>query len=98
MLTFIISCSKKWNSVSSCFVSRKTSSNPSSKDDVEGGTILFGVHVFSYTELEATNNFDPLQELGDGGFGTMYHGKLRDGREVAVKRLYEHNYKRVTVH
>ncbi|KAL7171134.1 hypothetical protein ACSBR2_035896 [Camellia fascicularis] len=23
-------------------------------------------------------------------------GKLRDGREVAVKRLYEHNYKRVT--
>ncbi|CAL5421624.1 unnamed protein product [Camellia sinensis] len=97
LLIFIISCRKKWNHVSSCFVSRKTSSNPSSKDDVEGGTIFFGVHVFSYTELEeATNNFDPFQELGDGGFGTVYHGKLRDGRQVAVKRLYEHNYKRVT--
>ncbi|KAI7996490.1 LEAF RUST 10 DISEASE-RESISTANCE LOCUS RECEPTOR-LIKE PROTEIN KINASE-like 1.1 [Camellia lanceoleosa] len=97
LLIFIFSCRKKWNYVSSCFVSRKTSSNPSSKDDIEGGTIFFGVHVFSYTELEeATNNFDPFQELGDGGFGTVYHGKLRDGREVAVKRLYEHNYKRVT--
>ncbi|XP_028120723.1 LEAF RUST 10 DISEASE-RESISTANCE LOCUS RECEPTOR-LIKE PROTEIN KINASE-like 1.1 isoform X2 [Camellia sinensis] len=97
LLIFIISCRKKWDYISSCFVSRKTSSNPSSKDDIEGGTIFFGVHVFSYTELEeATNNFDPFQELGDGGFGTVYHGKLRDGREVAVKRLYEHNYKRVT--
>ncbi|KAL7171133.1 hypothetical protein ACSBR2_035896 [Camellia fascicularis] len=97
LLIFIISCRKKWDYISSCFVSRKTSSNPSSKDDVEGGTIFFGVNVFSYTELEeATNNFDPFQELGDGGFGTVYHGKLRDGREVAVKRLYEHNYKRVT--
>ncbi|KAL7171136.1 hypothetical protein ACSBR2_035898 [Camellia fascicularis] len=97
LLIFIISCRKKWNYVSSYFVSRKTSSNTSSKDDVEGGTIFFGVHVFSYTELEeATNNFDPFQELGDGGFGTVYQGKLRDGREVAVKRLYEHNSKRVT--
>ncbi|CAL5350204.1 unnamed protein product [Camellia sinensis] len=97
LLIFIISCRKKWDYISSCFVSRKTSSNPSSKDDIEGGTIFFGVHVFSYTELEeATNNFDPFQELGDGGFGTVYHGKLRDGRQVAVKRLYEHNYKRVT--
>nr|KAJ0219100.1 hypothetical protein LSAT_V11C300124170 [Lactuca sativa] len=47
-------------------------------------------------ELEdATRNFDPSQELGIGGFGAVYYGKLQDGREVAVKRLYEHNYKRV---
>ncbi|KAM7271748.1 hypothetical protein ACFE04_030962 [Oxalis oulophora] len=68
----------------------------SSKSDLEGGSTYFGVSVFSHRELEeATNNFDSKKELGDGGFGIVYHGKLRDGREVAVKRLFEHNYKRV---
>ncbi|KAL3501765.1 hypothetical protein ACH5RR_036214 [Cinchona calisaya] len=77
------------------FLSR-TTSEPSSKPDLEGGSVYFGVPVFSYTELEeATNSFDASKELGDGGFGTVYHGKLRDGREVAVKRLYEHNFKRM---
>lgn len=77
---------------------RKSFAYFSSKDksrDLEDASV-FGVPVFSYTELQdATHNFDASQELGDGGFGTVYYGKLRDGREVAVKRLYEHNYKRV---
>ncbi|KAK9998272.1 hypothetical protein SO802_017875 [Lithocarpus litseifolius] len=77
-------------------LSRTTYSDRSSRSDLEGGSVYFGIPVFSYTELEeATNNFDNEKELGDGGFGTVYHGKLRDGREVAVKRLYEHNYRRV---
>ncbi|KAK9276114.1 hypothetical protein L1049_005645 [Liquidambar formosana] len=42
----------------------------------------------------ATNDFDPNKELGDGGFGTVFHGKLHDGREVAVKRLYDNNCRR----
>ncbi|KAG6525324.1 hypothetical protein ZIOFF_015280 [Zingiber officinale] len=56
----------------------------------------FQTHVFSYDELvEATDCFDSSRELGDGGFGIVYKGKLRDGRTVAVKRLYGKNYKKV---
>ncbi|XP_019154735.1 PREDICTED: LEAF RUST 10 DISEASE-RESISTANCE LOCUS RECEPTOR-LIKE PROTEIN KINASE-like 1.3 isoform X2 [Ipomoea nil] len=56
----------------------------------------FGAQIFTYAELEeATNNFDQSRELGDGGFGTVFYGKLPDGRVVAVKRLYENNFKRV---
>ncbi|KAL5553093.1 hypothetical protein UlMin_040494 [Ulmus minor] len=70
--------------------------DPCVNSDPEGGNVYFGVPVFSYKDLEvATNNFDVEKVLGDGGFGTVYHGKLKDEREVAVKRLYEHNYKRV---
>lgn len=55
-----------------------------------------GVHIFDYYELEeATAHFDPEMELGDGGFGAVYKGKLKDGRTVAVKRLYENHYRRV---
>ncbi|XP_074312605.1 LEAF RUST 10 DISEASE-RESISTANCE LOCUS RECEPTOR-LIKE PROTEIN KINASE-like 1.2 isoform X2 [Silene latifolia] len=55
----------------------------------------FGVNLFSYNELkEATASFDPGKELGQGGFGTVYYGTLKDGREVAIKRLYENNSKR----
>lgn len=62
----------------------------------EGGAVYFGIPVFSYEELkEATNDFDKARELGEGGFGTIYYGKLVDGREVAVKRLFERNYRPV---
>ncbi|KAJ9562194.1 hypothetical protein OSB04_007354 [Centaurea solstitialis] len=69
-------------------------SSKSSKDFAK--STYFGAQVFSYEELEvATDNFNASRELGDGGFGTVYYGKLLDGREVAVKRLYENNFKRV---
>jgi hypothetical protein len=57
-------------------LSRNTS-NPSSRSDLEGGSVYYGVPVFSYTELEeATTNFDIEKEIGDGGFGTVYYGKM----------------------
>ncbi|XP_034198506.1 LEAF RUST 10 DISEASE-RESISTANCE LOCUS RECEPTOR-LIKE PROTEIN KINASE-like 1.1 isoform X2 [Prunus dulcis] len=92
---FLLWCYKKKGAASN-FLSRNISSQPHTNSDIEGGVAYFGVPVFTYTELEeATNHFDSEKELGDGGFGTVYYGKLKDGREVAVKRLYEHNYKRV---
>ncbi|XP_009134308.2 cysteine-rich receptor-like protein kinase 40 isoform X1 [Brassica rapa] len=37
--------------------------------------------------LSATANFSPENKLGQGGFGTVYKGKLLNGKEIAVKRL-----------
>ncbi|PKA51661.1 putative LRR receptor-like serine/threonine-protein kinase [Apostasia shenzhenica] len=43
---------------------------------------------FSFRELQvATNNFSSKNILGQGGFGVVYKGHLRNGTFVAVKRL-----------
>ncbi|XP_010243680.1 PREDICTED: probable LRR receptor-like serine/threonine-protein kinase At1g56140 [Nelumbo nucifera] len=45
-------------------------------------------NIFSYVELRsATEDFNPKNKLGEGGFGAVYKGKLYDGRNVAVKQL-----------
>ncbi|KAF5200548.1 G-type lectin S-receptor-like serine/threonine-protein kinase [Thalictrum thalictroides] len=44
--------------------------------------------IFRYDKLEvSTNNFDLANKLGEGGFGSVYMGKLPSGQEIAVKRL-----------
>nr|VDD60729.1 unnamed protein product [Brassica oleracea] len=45
-------------------------------------------YTFSYSELRAaTQDFNPSNKLGEGGFGPVFKGKLNDGREIAVKQL-----------
>ncbi|PPR81089.1 hypothetical protein GOBAR_AA39625 [Gossypium barbadense] len=88
--------SSKGPTTSTTNYSQSNSSYSTSKYDIERGSTYFGAHVFNYEELEeATDNFNPSKQLGEGGFGTVYYGVLRDGRVVAVKRLYENNLKRV---
>nr|GLL28604.1 L-type lectin-domain containing receptor kinase IX.1-like isoform X1 [Ipomoea trifida] len=49
----------------------------------------YGPKNFSYTELaSATDNFSEEHKLGEGGFGGVYSGFLRDlNLDVAVKRV-----------
>ncbi|RYQ82319.1 hypothetical protein Ahy_B10g100910 [Arachis hypogaea] len=41
------------------------------------------------TLMMATNNFSQDNKLGEGGFGSVYRGRLIKGQEIAVKRLSE---------
>ncbi|KAJ0802369.1 putative protein kinase RLK-Pelle-DLSV family [Helianthus annuus] len=44
--------------------------------------------LFSFASImTATGDFAVENKLGQGGFGPVYKGKLRDGQEVAIKRL-----------
>ncbi|KAG7990458.1 hypothetical protein I3843_02G026000 [Carya illinoinensis] len=42
--------------------------------------------------LKATRNFSPSFKIGQGGFGTVYKGRLEDGTVVAVKRAKKSVY------
>ncbi|WOL03393.1 serine/threonine-protein kinase isoform X3 [Canna indica] len=46
------------------------------------------VKIYTYKELKnATDDFSPVNKIGEGGFGSVYKGKLRDGTVVAIKAL-----------
>ncbi|KAG6530390.1 probable LRR receptor-like serine/threonine-protein kinase At1g05700 [Zingiber officinale] len=48
--------------------------------------LQFENRQFTYTELQnITHNFQKI--LGKGGFGSVFHGHLEDGTQVAVKML-----------
>ncbi|RID74824.1 hypothetical protein BRARA_B01903 [Brassica rapa] len=57
-------------------------------DDEELLSMEIKPYTFTYSELKsATQDFNLSNKLGEGGFGPVYKGNLKDGREVAVKLL-----------
>uniref|UniRef100_A0A0E0BBV2 Protein kinase domain-containing protein n=1 Tax=Oryza glumipatula TaxID=40148 RepID=A0A0E0BBV2_9ORYZ len=58
------------------------------RGDILGATELQGPTSFYYQDLKvATNNFCEESKLGEGGFGDVFKGLLKNGKTVAVKRL-----------
>uniref|UniRef100_A0A0E0EZ24 Protein kinase domain-containing protein n=1 Tax=Oryza meridionalis TaxID=40149 RepID=A0A0E0EZ24_9ORYZ len=58
------------------------------RGDILGATELQGPTSFYYQDLKvATNNFCEESKLGEGGFGGVFKGLLKNGKTVAVKRL-----------
>ncbi|WCJ34540.1 Wall-associated kinase family protein [Euphorbia peplus] len=54
-----------------------------------GGKLLENQRVKIYSDEElatATNKYDKTNLIGEGGFGSVYKGKLRDGTQVAIKK------------
>lgn len=56
-----------------------------SDEDISG---IENVKIYSYKELrKATVDFSPANKVGEGGFGSVYKGTLKDGTNIAVKVL-----------
>ncbi|CAN0854690.1 Calmodulin-binding receptor-like cytoplasmic kinase 1 [Linum grandiflorum] len=67
---------------------KSSSSYGSSTTTTSGGGGAFGTQQgYSLQEIvKATDNFSSGNKIGDGSFGTVYKGKLKDGSLIAVKR------------
>ncbi|KAF2286201.1 hypothetical protein GH714_011669 [Hevea brasiliensis] len=59
--------------------------NISDDSEVAG---IHNVKLYTYKELRnATEDFSTANKIGEGGFGSVYKGKLKDGRIAAIKVL-----------
>lgn len=47
---------------------------------------LGSVHLSLSQIAKATRNFSQSQQVGEGGFGTVYKARLDDGQVVSIKR------------
>ncbi|KAM0848439.1 hypothetical protein ACQ4PT_054382 [Festuca glaucescens] len=59
-----------------------------SEEDLKELLRTTNIQLLSYKEIKrATNNFDHVNKLGRGGFGTVYKGTFGDGTAFAAKVL-----------
>ncbi|GLT69762.1 hypothetical protein SLA2020_418880 [Shorea laevis] len=71
----------------SCFSGCFSSTSKPGRNE-SGGENDQDMCIFTYNELRiVTQNFSSSNKIGQGGFGTVYKGLLRNGTAVAVKLL-----------
>ncbi|XP_074290148.1 calmodulin-binding receptor-like cytoplasmic kinase 2 [Silene latifolia] len=59
---------------------------------------VYGTLDFSLEDIQkATKNFSEANIIGEGGFGTVFKGQLRDGTLVAVKRARKNLFDKRTI-
>ncbi|KAK6934793.1 Protein kinase domain [Dillenia turbinata] len=72
----------------SFFFGRKLDSSALHISEAEETLDLRNVKLYTYKELRiATEHFSPANKIGEGGYGSVYKGRLKGGQVVAVKVL-----------
>ncbi|KAK1284275.1 putative LRR receptor-like serine/threonine-protein kinase [Acorus calamus] len=71
-----------------CLFTRGESSPSGTVETEEGFSGVLNVRTYAYKELKhATDDFSEHNKIGEGGFGSVYKGRLKDGTIVAIKVL-----------
>ncbi|KAI3995066.1 hypothetical protein MKX01_020838 [Papaver californicum] len=71
------------------FFSRRASRLPRHPAEVdEELSSAYNIRIYTYKELRnATDDFSPSNKIGEGGFGSVYKGRLKGGVFAAIKVL-----------
>ncbi|GJN31090.1 hypothetical protein PR202_gb19446 [Eleusine coracana subsp. coracana] len=86
------SSSTAWAAFSASALGNRSRTRSFGKSSSSGNTVTLGQGAGAGYRLpfaalqEATRGFDEANVIGEGGFGKVYSGALRDGTRVAVKR------------
>ncbi|XAR60698.1 Non-specific serine/threonine protein kinase [Bertholletia excelsa] len=65
-----------------------SSYGPSNETSRQAGAVTFSIEEIR----KSTNNFSPANKIGEGTFGVVYRGNLKDGSVVAIKRAKKEVY------
>ncbi|KAI3753697.1 hypothetical protein L2E82_25758 [Cichorium intybus] len=70
-------------------VHRVSANNKGNNNDISIELLdVDNMRLYTYKDLQfATEDFKPENKIGQGGFGSVYKGQLKDGKLVAIKVL-----------
>lgn len=91
LIEYIRNWSKVHNKVMTCFAflfRRRIDSSNNQTIEVDEELEIHNVKFYTYKELRiATEDFSPANKIGEGGFGSVYKGRLKNGKIAAIKVL-----------